>query len=133
MAFIFRQSFEASFGALPVRYQPSVPLIPIADRERLPLPALVKGVDWLYEKEWRLVESKRARSWKELHSSALHGVVFGARCSDDDIDFIRELTQRRASAGHPPLCIYAAKIDSKKYELDFDVLGVDGWTPAVLP
>jgi hypothetical protein len=133
LAFVFKQSGEPTFGPMPVRYQESVHTASLSDREQIPLGVLTKGPDWKYEKEWRLVEARQGGEWKEIDPNSLYGIVFGVNCIEDDIDFVRELIQRRSEAKLPTLTVLAASKDQRKFELDFYRLAVGKWVSTSLP
>ncbi|MGH8602201.1 MAG: DUF2971 domain-containing protein [Gammaproteobacteria bacterium] len=125
LALIFRHAArDTDFGAFPVRYQAEFPRVhaTVDGMEALVGQALVKGEDWRYEREWRLVAPKAARTWIELHPKVFAGVVFGALCQDQDIAYVMELSQRRVRAGFPPIDVIQARIDDEKFELDFFAL-----------
>lgn len=133
LAYVFRQGFDSDFGAMPVRYQNSGPTVALSNRHEIPLASLIKGKDWRYEREWRIVETKQGGNWKALGPAALYGVVFGARCAESDKDFLLELVRRRAGAGLPPIRLYEARINDAEFKLDFFQLVKDGWKQVELP
>lgn len=124
---------DCMWAGMPMRYQPHHPLTQLT-KEGVDISGMLcKGMEWSYEGEWRIVASKKARSWHELPSNALIGVVFGARCSDETFAFVIEQMQRRPKAGLAPLHVYRALVSNDRYELKFEKFG-DGdlWQPATL-
>jgi hypothetical protein len=118
---------------MPVRYQSELPTIGITQRHRIPLAALIKGEAWRYESEWRLVEAAMGSKWKGVAPQAVGGIVLGAKISEENESFVTDLIAQRADAGHPPMHLYRARIDPRKFELDFFKLRDVGWMPEDLP
>lgn len=133
LAYVFRQGRDSDFGAMPVRYQEQLRTVSLSRRDEVPMVALTKGVDWRYEKEWRLVESKHGGNWKVLGEEVLCGVLFGAKCSQNDMEFILDLIGRRADAGLPPIAVYRARINEEKFKLEFSQLVQNGLRAVDLP
>lgn len=134
LAYVFRQGRDSSFGAMPVRYQSQQGTkVSLSKRDEVPLAVLTKGLDWRYEKEWRLVETKQGGSWKILGEGVLHGVLFGAKCSDEDIEFVFDLIKRRADAGLPQISVYGARINEEEFKLDFYQLIENGLRQIDMP
>ena len=133
LAFIFRQGGDSDFGAMPVRYQARLAAVSLSRRDEVPLAVLTKGLDWRYEKEWRLVETKQGGNWKVLGDKILHGVVFGAKCDPNDIEFVLDLIRRRADAGLPQIFVYGARINEEQFELEFYQLVQNGLRSVDLP
>lgn len=135
LALVFRHaSSEIGFGALPVRYQADFPSVlpTVEGMNAVVTQALVKGEDWRYEREWRLILPRAARTWIELHRDVFAGVIFGAQCGSQEIAYVMELCQRRVRAGFPPIEVLEAQIDFKKFELDFFKLDGSTLSPATL-
>lgn len=132
VAIIFRHGTADSFGAFPIRYQDEYPRGPIGE-DGLPLHlCFVKGRDWEYEQEWRIVNPSAAHSYFELDPSILWGVVMGAKASRETYSAIHELIMRRAEAGLPALRLYQAEVE-ESFELKFyQFVGTKDWQPVEL-
>lgn len=132
VAVIFRHGTDDSFGAFPIRYQDDYPRGLIAE-DGLPLHlCFVKGRDWEYEREWRIVSPNAAHSYFDLAPSILWGVVFGAKASPDTCETVRELIMRRAKAGFPALRVYRAEV-AESFDLKFyQFVGTSDWQPVQL-
>ena len=93
------------------------------DARGLDIPQLLaKGTAWRYEREWRMVEPRRARTWVEIAPTAFKGIVLGARRRDDDdaAEFLADLLNRRRAAGMAELRVLKTQAEGLKlafYEL----------------
>lgn len=132
VALIFRHGTLDSFGAFPIRYQDDYPRGLVAE-DGLPLHlCFVKGRDWEYEREWRIVNPNAARSYFDLNPSIFSGVVFGAKASPETYETVRELIMRRAQAELPALRVYRAEV-AESFELQFhQFVGTADWKPVQL-
>jgi hypothetical protein len=82
----FRQNYMKKIAALhQVRYRPRIPVVPKETpiRERQMAGFLQKGVDWAYEREWRVIRFA-TEEYVEFDPFAISEVYFGARTSDAD-------------------------------------------------
>lgn len=52
---------------------------------------LTKAQDWSYENEKRMLDYRRPQGPRSFPSSAFKGVIFGARTSEDDKQWVRDL------------------------------------------
>jgi hypothetical protein len=132
VAVIFRHGTADSFGAFPIRYQSEYPRGLIGE-DGLPLHlCFVKGRDWEYEREWRIVNPSAAHSYLDLDPSILWGVVLGARATRETYEMVHDLIMRRAGAGHPALRIYRADV-AESFDLHFyGFVGTADWQPLEL-
>jgi len=88
---------------------------------------LNKGTDWEYEKEWRILFSKKQmydiddnRLYEgNLHFKCITGVYLGYRIHPEIKDNIKEICNR-ISNGTTTVTAYQARLDSKKYTITFD-------------
>jgi len=127
IALIFRHGREDTFGCFPIRYDTEYPHVSIK-ADGIPMyPAFVKGQDWEYEREWRIANPSAARTYFELPSRSLEGVVLGARSEESTIDVVFELYRKRAEAGHPLLSIHRAAIDESFRLKFFQMVGSNNW------
>lgn len=127
VALIFRHGIEGTFGAFPVRYQDDYPCASVDRRGIDVYCALVKGNDWAYEGEWRIVESAKAGTWKELENARIFdGVVLGARVTQHTADLVSDLARQRVGLGLPPIHLYRA-MTGDSFHLHFDKFMKDGW------
>lgn len=77
---------------------------------------LVKSQDWAYEEEWRLIRFNEKSGVRIFPTSAITGVVLGARISPSDRDMVLELARDR----QPPLQIRQARVSSSLFVVDLD-------------
>lgn len=132
-ALIYKHGTLESFGAMPIRYDDAYPSVRFDVDGIDVLQAMVKGQAWIYEGEWRLVESHMANQWKTIEPDWLSGVVFGMRVREETLEFMFELMQRRHDLGLPGLHVYRAR-KAASFEIQFDKLGEGGlWKPAGWP
>ena len=97
VVFVFEQQFEPEpFFAFPVNYTEERPPVditriatdgPTAIRNAI----LTKAAVWSYEAEMRMFEYRVAPGVRRFPPHALRGVIFGARISDDDRNFLSAL------------------------------------------
>jgi len=94
---------------------------------------LAKGTAWVYEREWRIVEPRRARTWIDIPPMAFKGIVLGARRGEDDetTKFVADLLNRRRSAGMPELRVLKTKTEG--LELTFYELHGAEWVATTAP
>jgi hypothetical protein len=132
MAFVFAHARNGiDFGALPVRYQKQYPSISSTDMQLLPYQLLVKGLDWSYENEWRLVESKKANMWHALDPRSIRGVVFGPMTDIEVVGEVIEIAKQRSRNQMQPVRIYGTEFCDGEFRLDFFELTNDGNKVAV--
>ncbi|MCX2709045.1 DUF2971 domain-containing protein [Pseudomonas sp. DCB_BG] len=90
---------------------------------------LTKGLDWSYEKEWRILQSvKNASVVKgvpgfEVHlfdypSDAVSKIIVGARASAETKESIKELLSDKKV--WPNATLYHALVDERHYRLNYD-------------
>lgn len=97
IVFVFHQQVEPQpFFAFPVTYtedRPSVDITRIAidGPTAFRNATLTKAAVWSYEAEMRMIEYRVAPGFRRFPQHALRGVIFGARISDDDKNFVRGL------------------------------------------
>lgn len=130
MALIFRPIVgDAAIAAHPIRYQAHYPRSSITAKGLEVYHALVKGLAWEYEREWRVIESNRANTWMDIPAVNLTGIVFGACSTQETYDFVLDLVMRRADAGLPPLLVCRAEV-GESFELAFtQFVGNEQWRP----
>lgn len=94
---------------------------------------LAKGTAWRYEREWRIVEPRRARTWTEIAPAAFKGIVLGARRREDDetAEFLVDLLNRRRAAGMPELRVL--KSEARGLQLAFYELCGAEWVAMTPP
>jgi Protein of unknown function (DUF2971) len=102
IALSFRHAVDGEFGAYPIRYQSEYPRVSIDTSGIDIYQAFVKGPEWAYEKEWRLVEHDKARQWFDLPKPTFNGVVFGVLCKLDTISSVLDLIRMRCRARFAP-------------------------------
>lgn len=131
IALIFKNGVEGvNFGGIPVIYEEDFPRVSFTRDGIDVMQTLVKGDAWRYEGEYRLLEARKALTWMEIDSNALSGVVLGARCAPETLEFLGDLAERRSAAGMPGLQLFKAST-SEKFELDFHLYhGKDQWVAA---
>jgi hypothetical protein len=97
------------------------------------LQLLAKGTAWAYEREWRIVEPRHARTWIEIAPPAFKGIVLGARRREDDetAEFVVDLLRRRRAAGMPELRVLKAKAEG--LQLAFHELRGSEWISVTAP
>lgn len=136
LAYIFNQSVDyPKFCALPIRYQKnyrkaSWSSSSVADE--VSYGSLIKGRDWLYEREWRIIETNMAGQWTSIQPETLKGVIFGALCNPSDYHFVSDLMTRRVESGLPQIEVYMTTLDDGSFELKFKKLEQGEWTDATL-
>jgi Protein of unknown function (DUF2971) len=113
---IFQEQFKPNFVALPVRYSPDRPLVNLSrlrSFETFQGAMLTKSEHWSYEEEFRLISTGEPVGFNDFPSEALVGVIFGARISIENRDFVLSLIARR-----PALKIWQASMHEREYRLD---------------
>lgn len=135
LALVFNHGIGAQFGAMPVGYQLEYPLASMITREGFDVSFVaIKGIDWLYEGEWRIVESNAADTWKTIHETVLAGVILGIRCSEETRRFVLDLMAERASLGKPLLTLFKSQVSPEAYGFVFkQYVGPAGWKEIDLP
>lgn len=129
LALIFRHGAAVNWGAFPLRYEDEYPRA-MLDEDGIPMyHAFVKGRDWAYEDEWRIVSHTAAHSYLELPHDRFAGVVFGANAKQETYDFILDMIKQRAAAKLPPVAVYRAEA-SESFKLNFYMfVGTNDWKP----
>lgn len=109
IALRFRHGTTQGLLAHPVRYSSEYPRGELTE-SGLPVHlCFVKGLDWEYEREWRMIESAGAHNYRQVPVEALHSVVLGARSTRETCTHVMNLCKERAKAGLPRLSIYKAE------------------------
>lgn len=88
---------------------------------------LVKGEDWKYEKEWRIIYTKKQlydEDLKELYSGnikfeCISAIYLGYRIHPEIRNNILEIC-RRISTPERKIRVYQAKLDNEKYKILFE-------------
>jgi hypothetical protein len=108
---------DEKFNPLPICYQTQYQENPnsFMDLDYL----FIKGEEWRYEKEWRIIEKTRAKELFELPENVINGIVLGAKCDDSTSLFLKDLIKSRTLEGRPPISLYRAGINDKFFQLDF--------------
>ena len=75
---------------------------------------LIKANDWLYEKEWRIVDTEKGPGIQNFPEDALRGVILGCRISQENKDNVFRWCGKRK---HPPT-LYEAREKQKEFGLD---------------
>lgn len=97
VVFVFEELFEPQpFFAFPVVYSDKRPPVDITTfgndgRNAIQDAVLTKASAWSYEAEKRMFEYRSAPGHRRFPSQALRGVIFGARISNDDRNFVSGL------------------------------------------
>jgi hypothetical protein len=116
--------FEATdhtpvFGtAQQVRYADAYPEINFyntPDEEKPKLALLTKFTDWVYEKEWRILDHENGPGSRDYPPELLKSVTFGLRMKDDHKANIRTWLARRPVA----VQLYQATQGSDRFEVTF--------------
>lgn len=132
IALQFRLPYIDPIAAHPIRYQDDYPRVTLKPDGIDVHYLLTKGRAWGYEREWRIVESNRARQWLEIPPNALEGIVLGALTTEETRSFLIDLVGRRADAGLPKLKLFRAQV-GQSFDLSFLQLVGDGeWSPVLL-
>jgi len=94
---------------------------------------LTKGLEWSYEREWRVLQKARnasrviENSSGDIHlfeypSDAVVQVVVGARAKKETLDTIRDILSDRAV--WPNVSLYQAVVDSRHYRLNYEPISI---------
>lgn len=75
---------------------------------------MVKGHDWAYEKEWRIVDFERGSGTQNLPVGSLRSVILGARIPEPAIARVKALVLEAQAA----VAIHRASPDVQGYRLD---------------
>ena len=74
IALVFRLGAdEDEIGASPIRYQKEFPRVAFKPTGIDVFYAFTKGAAWQYEREWRIVETQNARTWKTIPAASFRG------------------------------------------------------------
>jgi hypothetical protein len=116
-AFI-REVFGARGLLVKVHYSPEYPRVNFFEAsEQQTMRALVgtKATDWKHEGEWRIVAQDRVGPIK-YPPETLDGIIFGARASDGDREFVRGLVRDRS----PRPSLFAARLKERSFALKIE-------------
>ena len=94
---------------------------------------LTKGLEWSYEREWRVLQKVRNASRVienssggihlfEYPSDAVVQVVVGARATKETLDTIRNIISDRVV--WPNISLYQAVVDSQHYRLNYEPISI---------
>ena len=115
----FRIEADRGFfaGAQPVQYSKDLPIPELLGdpMEQVDKLLLTKAIDWHYEHEWRLVRTDGI-TLDQFPPQLLTGIILGTNISQENKRAVLEWTERRSE----PLAVYAAKLDSKAFRLNFE-------------
>lgn len=105
--------------AIPVRYTDDYPRINFFKYTGNELSQLMlsKFKHWAYEKERRIVAIGAAHKWLRFSSSALTGIILGAKADTVAEAKLRIAIQSRLDRGLPPIRIYKARQHPSSYKL----------------
>lgn len=108
---------DEKFNPLPICYQKQYEENPnsFIDLDYL----FIKGEEWRYEKEWRIIKKIKAKEFVELPENVINGIILGAKCDESTSLFLKDLIKSRALEGRPPITLYRADINDKFFQLDF--------------
>jgi hypothetical protein len=115
--FDFVNLFNAGLRPMPVEYRDERPQFdPVRDDHLalLQVGVLTKGRAWAYEREWRLVENRRAGQIIEVEPPIITGVVLGARISVEDRNEVLDWVRRCGRA----MTVLQAKFANRHYGLE---------------
>ena len=77
-----------------------------------------KHTRWKYEGEHRILAEGQARTFLRFDPRALTAIIFGCRADDDVKNCVTALLEERAGRGSPPVKLYCARQNPRRYELD---------------
>ena len=106
--------------ALPVEYSKYFPVIKYTQDiagDLIRKAFLTKAIDWKYEKERRIFETKRAGHYMSYSPHALVGLILGAKISPADEAMVQNVLVERESKKHPPLRVYRATCQESAYSV----------------
>mgnify|MGYP001172365836 CR=1 FL=1 len=106
------------FGAAePVSYSPEYPVVEFFNAsidKQTQLTFLTKHEGWAYEREWRIIDTKRGAGFRPYPAKLFKGVIFGLRMPESDRARIREWVGDR---GHP-VTFYECLQDDRRFAIE---------------
>jgi Protein of unknown function (DUF2971) len=106
------------FGAAePVSYSPEYPVVEFFNTsidEQIQLTFLTKHDGWAYEREWRIIDTRRGSGFRPYPAILFKGVIFGLRMPESDRARIREWVRDR---GHP-VTFYECLQDARRFAIE---------------
>ncbi|WP_264592768.1 DUF2971 domain-containing protein [Sphingobium sp. B1D7B] len=102
--------------AFPVTYQearPRVNLTRFSDPDVMMKSLFLKSHHWAYEREQRMVAWRGTPGYRSFPARLLQGIIFGAKISIDDEQFVRGVLARR-----PDMQVFRAEIDSAAFKMN---------------
>ena len=75
-----------------------------------------KSMDWVYEREWRLLGARASESGYD--AKTLKGVFFGAESTASTKEIVRLIVQEK----YPHTELWSGKIHAKERKVDFDIV-----------
>lgn len=75
---------------------------------------LTKANDWAYEQEKRFIDYRKPAGLRTFPPAAFKGIIFGARTSEPDKNFILELLERRG--GDPE--VWEASVSPTEFRIE---------------
>lgn len=104
--------------AFPVAYQqdrPRVDLTRFNEVGQMQSALLLKSEDWAYEREQRMIDWKGTPGYREFPRDLLRGVIFGAKMSRQDEEFMRGLLAQRPDVG-----VFRARVHPSQSRLEIE-------------
>jgi len=113
------RDMETLLHALPVKYVPDLPVLNwfVDFHESIGEMMFAKHPCWKYEQESRIMSFNQAGRYLPFASQALRRLIFGCRAEPDLVSAVEGWLEERATAGHPPVDVYAASMHPRKYRL----------------
>lgn len=102
--------------AFPVEYKnarPRVNLTMFKDTDVMMSALFHKSVHWEYEREHRMMKWRSPSGYLDFPPKAFVGVILGAKITENDEKFVRDLLIKR-----PTLEVYRASIDELEFKLN---------------
>lgn len=105
--------------AVPVKYGDDYPVVDwFGDsKNNLRMVLLGKHSGWQNEREWRIIEIGRARSYLPFERQALTGLILGCRADDKVRAVVTTILKERAVSGAPPVKVYEASRHSSRFKI----------------
>lgn len=111
-------SLDASSLVYKVRYQTQRPILANflerEDSSELAVAITTKADFWTYEKEWRAIESSRARATAAFDPRMLTAIILGAKISEEREATVRSWVERR----NPTIELRRAVLSAETYRLE---------------
>ncbi len=111
--------FAPHARVIKVKYKATRPVVNMLQlntypKQKLGEKLLIKANDWKYEKEWRIVDTKKCQEIQNFPEDALSVVILGCRISQENKDNVFRWCGKRK---HPPT-LYEAREKQKEFGLD---------------